>query len=165
MLLKHTVRLLLALLGAISIALLTGCKDSAKPETTEFHQGSPLTSFSQEITSPVREFTVKPGDTYTLIIAVKNTGKQPWYGRTGTPGVDASYRWVDAKGKELPIEGNRALLSRPVIAPGESDQLTLPVVAPPEKGSYDLWVSMVQEAVAWFYQEGTKPLVIHVTVQ
>lgn len=108
MLPNHTVRLLLALQGAVSIILLSGCKDSAKPATPEVHHGSPLTSFSQEISSPVREFEVKPGDTYTLTIAVKNTGTQPWYSRrTDIPGVDASYRWVDAKGKELPIEGNR----------------------------------------------------------
>ena len=130
----------------------------------EVHEGTPLTSFSQEITSPIREFQVKAGEAYTLDFAAKNTGTQPWFGSTPTMSVRAGYRWHDSKGVVLPIEGNRAQLDRPELKPGDSAQLKLTVVAPPTPGSYTLHVSMVQEGVSWFFTAGAKPLVLHVTV-
>ncbi len=79
--------------------------------------------------------------------------------------VDLSYRWIDNSGNVLTtIDDNRAQLDRRVVRPGESDALKLPVTAPPNPGAYTLWVSMVQEGVAWFYDKGSKPLVMHVTV-
>jgi hypothetical protein len=134
--------------------------------SSEASQSAPLTSFSQEITSPIHQFQVKAGDTYTLDITVKNTGTQPWYGgKAQAMTIDAGYRWVDGKGNVLTsIEGNRVQLDRSPVRPGESDMLKLPVTAPPNAGPYTLWVSMVQEGVAWFYDKGTKPLVLQVTV-
>ncbi len=165
MLENQTIRRSIVFLGAISISLVSGCKNSDRPGGAEFHEGDALTSYSQEIVSPTSEFKVAAGATYPVSITIKNTGTQPWYCLRKVPSVDVSYRWVDAKGRELPIEGNRAIPSRPVIAPGETDKLILPVLAPPTKGSYDLWISMVQEGVVWFYLKGAKPLVLHVTVQ
>jgi len=151
-------------IGFAAMVLLTGC--SSGPEKgAEIHQGGHLTSFSQEITSPIHEFQVKPGGTYTIDINVKNTGTQPWFGGRQATSVDAGYRWLDSKGSVLPIEGNRAVLDRPAVQPGESDELKLQVVAPPDPGSYTLWISMVQEGVTWFYLQGAKPLVLQVTVE
>ncbi len=126
--------------------------------------GDNLTSFSQEITSPICEFEVKAGGTYTLDINTKNTGTQSWLVGRHAALVNASYRWFDIHGNVLSIEGNRALLNRSV-RPGESDLLKLKIVAPPAPGSYSLWISMVQEGVAWFYSRGAKPLVVPVTVK
>ncbi len=78
--------------------------------------------------------------------------------------VDAGYRWVDRAGNILPIEGTRAFLNRSTIQPGENDQLTLQVIAPANPGAYELWISMVQEGVNWFFDRGAKPLVLKVTV-
>ncbi|HEX4169521.1 MAG TPA: FkbM family methyltransferase [Bryobacteraceae bacterium] len=126
--------------------------------------GDPLTSFSQEISSHIHELRAKAGSTFSLDIDTKNTGTQPWFGRAISAPVNASYRWLDGGGNVLPIEGNRAHLNRPVLRPGESDRLKLPVAAPPNPGSYILWVSMVQEGVAWFYDKGAKPLVLSAKV-
>jgi hypothetical protein len=133
--------------------------------TSRQNAGDPLTSFAQEITSPVHEFQVKTGGSYTLDINVKNTGMQPWFGGGQPRTVAASYRWVDNSGNVLPIEGNRAQLNRPTVQPGESEQLKLQVVAPPNPGAYTLSVTMVQEGVAWFNAQGAKPLVLQVTVE
>src|SRR5690348_12170114 len=97
------------------------------------HTENYLASFSQEITSPTHEFRVRAGATYAIHIDVKNTGTQPWFGQVQTAPVNASYRWLDANGNVLPIEGNRALLNRP-IRHGESDSLKLQVMAPPVPG-------------------------------
>lgn len=123
-----------------------------------------LISFSQEITSPVHEFRVRPGGTYIIDINVKNTGTRPWFGGGQTTWVSASYRWLDSQGNVLPIEGKRTLLDPPVVRPGESEQLKLQVIGPPYPGSYSLWISMVQEGVDWFYRRGAKPLVLGGTV-
>lgn len=132
---------------------------------SQIREGDRLTSFSQEITSPINQFQVKAGGTYTLDINVKNTGSQPWFGGKQPMSVDVGYRWVDADGKLVPMEGNRAALDRPVLHPGESDGLKLQVLAPPNPGPYTLWISMVQEGVAWFFDKGTKPLTVQVTVE
>jgi len=149
--------------GAIitGLAALISFVSCSEPEV---HEGDRLTSFSQEITSPIHEFQVKVGEAYPLDITVKNTGTQPWFGSTPTMSVRVGYRWHDSKGAVLPIEGNRAQLDRPELKPGETDQLKLTVVAPPTPGSYTLHVSMVQEGVQWFFAAGAKPLVLHITV-
>lgn len=129
-----------------------------------FHEGDPLSSFSQDITSATHDLRIGAGATTIVDVTAKNTGTQAWFGGQAKPmTVDVSYRWLGSDGKPLPIEGNRAQLDR-VVWPGESNMIRLPVTAPPNPGSYTLWVSMVQEGVAWFYDKGSKPLVMHVTV-
>jgi FkbM family methyltransferase len=125
--------------------------------------GDSLTSFSQEITSSVHEFRVRPGDTYVLDIRARNTGTEAWFGDTKIAPVNASYRWLNDNGNVLPIEGNRAPLGPAVIQPGEEIALMLQVAAPSSSGKYTLWVSMVQEGVAWFHDRGATPLALQVT--
>ena len=149
----------------LTVIMLIGCKAEQKQSrASEIHRGDSLTSFSQEITSPIREFKVAAGGTYPLDVTVKNISPEPWFGGGQPATVDASYRWLDDKGNTLPIEGNRAQFNRPEIRPGESDSLKLQVVAPATPGFYSLWVSLVQEGVEWFYMRGAKPLVLQVTV-
>lgn len=149
----------------MAVMVLIGCGAGKKQSNpSEIRAGDHLTSFSQEITSPVHEFQVAGGGTYPLDVTVKNISAEPWFGGGHPATVDVSYRWLDDKGNTLPIEGNRAQFDRPEIRPGESDSLKLQVVAPAAPGSYSLWVSMVQEGVDWFYMRGAKPLVVQVTV-
>lgn len=140
------------------LAAVASCRKQIK-------DGARLTSYSQHITSAVKDFTVKAGETYSLNIKVTNTGVEPWFGGGVVGRVDASYRWYDAKGKLLPLEGARAPLNRLHIPPGESDELLLPVTAPGAAGNYTLWVSMVQEGYDWFFARGAQPLVLKVAVQ
>jgi hypothetical protein len=151
----------------VALGILGGCQanKTSQVEVAALHEGDALESYSQEITSPTHDFQVKAGGDYMLKITTKNTGTQPWFGRATKAPVDASYRWLDGKGTILPIEGNRALLTRSVVNAGESDQLELKVTAPATPGTYTLWVSMVQEGVDWFFRKGAKPLVISVSVQ
>jgi hypothetical protein len=145
--------------------VLSGCKSEKKVASIpEIHEGDHLTAYTEEITSPTHEFEVKVGETYVLDIDVKNTGAQPWFGHATSAWVDASYRWLDPKGNVLPLEGKRTILTNAVLQPGMTEHMKLQVVAPPNPGSYTLWVSMVQEGVTWFYWEGATPLVLQVTV-
>jgi FkbM family methyltransferase len=126
--------------------------------------GDPLSSFSQEISSTAREFRARPGEVVNIEIIARNTGVQPWFGRAQSAPVNAGYRWFDISGNQLPIEGNRAQLNSLVVRPGESDRLVLQIETPPDPGSYVLWISMVQEGVAWFYAKGANPLVLSAEV-
>jgi FkbM family methyltransferase len=134
------------------------------PRLTTIHEGDRLSSFSQKITSPTRQFRVKAGDTYLLSVEATNTGSQPWMGGDCAAPVNASYRWLDSNGNILPIEGNRAPLENRTVRPGESISLELNVVVPPRPGSYTLSLSMVQEGIAWFIDRGATPLVIPAAV-
>ncbi len=150
---------------AASLEAMTTCDGTQVWRNPLFsYPGDRLSSFSQEITCRKHEVRVTPGSTFTLTINAKNTGKQSWFGHSEQGPVNAGYRWLDAESKILPIEGNRAKLTSPEVRPQESNDLELQVVAPSKAGSYLLWISMVQEGVAWFYDRGTRPLVLHVTV-
>jgi len=123
-----------------------------------------LTSFSHDITSSTHEFRMRVGASYTIEINVKNTGTEPWVGRAQITPINASYRWLDTSGNVLPFEGSRTTLNNSLIRPGENIPLKLQVVAPPSLGLYTLCVSMVQEGVAWFCDQGAKPLLLQVIV-
>jgi hypothetical protein len=152
----------------IGVSFFPGCNSSKNEQGTEqktvTFRKAPLTVFSEEITSPVHEFEVKAGGSYTLDVTVTNTGTEPWLQGDGPLFVDAGYRWHDISGATLPFEGTRARLTRPAIRPGESDSLKLQVLAQPRPGSYTLWVSMVQEGIAWFFEKNAKPLIIPVKI-
>lgn len=147
------------------LLILSGCvSEKSGAPTAPGEELTRLTSFSQEITSPVHELEMKVGAASMLDVTVKNTGSQPWSTGPQAGKVDASYRWVDAKGVEFPIEGERTQVDPHQVQPGESRVLKMKIVAPPNPGSYTLWISMVQEGVAWFYSQGTKPLALQVRV-
>jgi hypothetical protein len=50
------------------------------------------------------------------------------------------------------------------LRPGQSVELSLPVVAPDEPGGYDLEIDVVQEAVAWWADAGNTPVRVPMTV-
>jgi len=129
------------------------------------HNGDPLKSFSQEITSAIHEFRVKRGENYDFDITVRNTGLESWCGGGQAMTVAASYRWFNSEGVNVPVEGQRTQLNCSVVKPGESDTLKLRVVGLPSSGLYSIWVSMVQEGVDWFVDKGAKPLVLRVHVE
>jgi hypothetical protein len=134
--------------GLAAVISLIGCTSQNGGGVPELREKRPLTSFSQEITSPVHDIQIKRGTVYTLNLTCKNTGTEPWIRGAGPMFVDAGYRWKDSKGSQLPFEGTRAQLTRSVVRPGESDFLKLQIIAQPNPGSYTLWISMVQEQVA-----------------
>ena len=129
-----------------------------------FRPDDPLTSFSQEITSSLTDMRFRLGESCELRIKATNTGTEPWFNASSSFPVNVGYRWLDKQGNVLSIEGNRAPLSRDMVEPGQCCDVSLLVEAPPIPGVHQLWISMVQESVAWFYERGAKPLILSVTV-
>jgi FkbM family methyltransferase len=63
--------------------------------------------------------------------------------------VHAAYRWLDESGVRLDGEGERVAFPAP-LGPGESVVLDVAVTLPATPGRYQLEVTLVQEAFAWF---------------
>ena len=88
------------------------------------------------------------GDAQVVRCEVRNLGSRTFRSLPSHP-VNLAYRWFDADGRTLVLEGERALLDPP-LRPGARTAYELPVVAPPSPGEYRLRVSLVQEQVTWF---------------
>jgi hypothetical protein len=79
--------------------------------------------------------------------------------------VNLGGRWLKPDGETLVREvGSRATLPHD-IRPGEETGLTLMLDAPAEAGDYVLQLDMVHEAITWFYQQGSAPLLVKVRVE
>jgi hypothetical protein len=106
---------------------------------------------------------VKPGETFTTKISVKNNGFSTWESE-GDERVDLSYHWYNRDTREVVIfEGNRANIPYD-IERNQSAQIELSVIAPKEPGRYILAYDLVHERVTWFSQAGVFPLEVNVDV-
>lgn len=120
---------------------------------------TPLTSFGQEITSPIDRLRLRPGQTIQLPVVLTNTGQEPLISAGILP-VTVSYIWFSGG---APDNSNSARTSLPVpLRPGERTPLDLRVIAPFHGTNLSLEVTVVQEGVAWFVDRGTKGLRIPV---
>jgi hypothetical protein len=89
------------------------------------------------------------GTTITVPVTVENATR--WWLSSAFPyhPVHLSYRWRDAAGALAVPEGHRSRFAAPV-PPGGSASLRVAVELPPSPGRYELAITLVQEAFAWF---------------
>lgn len=153
-----------------SIAIMIGCGSSSntvqdvQEPAASSSADQPLTTFSQEITSPVNEFEISRGQQKQISVTVKNTGPQSWFRDAKNP-VRLSYKWFQG-GTVLPYEGERTLLPVPEIKPGQAELFQATILAPEkESGKLTLVITMVQDGVAWFHNSGATPLRINAVVK
>jgi phosphoglycerol transferase MdoB-like AlkP superfamily enzyme len=85
------------------------------------------------------------GSAALVDLTLRNVGTQTWSPESGDR---VSYRWQQ-DGAPLPIEGERTALPHPV-APGETVNVRVRVVAPEARGTYALHIQPVREGVAWY---------------
>ncbi len=76
-------------------------------------------------------------------------------------GWAAGYHLFDEPTSTLVVDGERTPLE---LKPGESRALAIAVETPPEPGEYCIYVSAMQEHVAWWYERGWPFLLIDVVV-
>ncbi len=136
------------------------------PEGDSDEENAALVNFSQSLRSPIHEARAEAGRTLDVPVTVENDGKDSW-ASVGRFPVRLSYLWL-APGLAMRIEGRR--LALPAMGPGESTQVTVRAVVPPEAakapgGKATLRISLVQEHVAWFYEHGGAPLDVQVLVR
>jgi hypothetical protein len=95
-------------------------------------------------------------------LALDNAGSATWRSH-GEDGVLVSYHWLDGLGNPIVWDGLRFALPRPV-APGESVELDLQVLAPRPPGAYRLAFDLVEEHRFWFSEIGCAMLELPVAV-
>jgi len=161
---------------ALVAAMAAGCaedEESTAPgwaPATVAVTAMPASGFSVEWGMPGVPSPVKPGASFAVGVAVKNTGDQIWLDpRTADPesaagAVRLTSRWwgADAK-KPYSDYAARGELPSPVH-PGQTAVMAVPVVAPAEPGNYQLQLELVQENFGWFEQMGAQVLRVPVTV-
>jgi hypothetical protein len=72
--------------------------------------------------------------------------------------------WLSENGQRLSDLERRAALTRD-LAPGESVELPLTLIAPDAPGHYTLKLDAVQEGVAWFSDMGSRILDLKIEVE
>jgi hypothetical protein len=125
---------------------------------------APLKEFAAEVLTTAKLESLKPAETVTVPVTVKNTGKENWPPPADKP-INFAYHWLDETGQKMIVQdGIRTALPQGLAAGGQIN-LQAQVQAPDQPGKYILRLTLVQEIVAWFEDKGMKPLDLTVTVQ
>jgi hypothetical protein len=105
------------------------------------------------------DVTLSPGQTATLVVALRNTGYRGWY--QGNPGQQANLgtadpldaqRWDLAYG--WPSPSRIATTTTPYVGPGQVGWFQFQVKAPPSAGTYVLRVRGVIDGTTWLEDPG-----------
>jgi hypothetical protein len=114
-----------------------------------------------------KEVPINAYDSLDLNLTITNTGKIPWPTGDDHP-VNIGLLWF-RKEQEPKVLDNRVGEGRcglPLIVQGGVSMVTAcktPIRVRP--GTYEVWVSLVHEGVAWFHEKGDNVLKLNVTVQ
>lgn len=127
----------------------------------------PQTGFKAEIRVEQAPSKLKVNESVVLDVTVRNFGNAVWPhqgGPAAAHGVLLSYHWLSADGSRVLIDGIRTNLPSD-LAPGTQVALRSTIKAPDKPGAYILEFDMVQEAVAWFKERGSKAVRLSVAVE
>jgi lipopolysaccharide transport system permease protein len=98
------------------------------------------------------------GSTLKVRCVVVNSTSDAWRPENGWA---AGYHLFDEPTGTLVVDGPRTPLD---LASTENRPLSLDILLPPEPGEYHIYVSILREHVAWFYNQGWPFLLIDVAV-
>jgi protein tyrosine phosphatase (PTP) superfamily phosphohydrolase (DUF442 family) len=106
---------------------------------------------------------VPPGRPQAVPVRVRNDSRQAWHFRpVDNAGVHLGFILYDRAGKK--VAQGRAGLFDAEVAPGQSIDLTVVLPGIPKAGSYRLFLDMLEEGQAYFYQLGSEPCECEVRV-
>jgi lipopolysaccharide transport system permease protein len=98
------------------------------------------------------------GRAVSVQFEIVNRSGEPWRLENGWA---AGYHLFDEPTGTLVVDGERTPLG---LAPSGCRKLEMEIALPAEPGEYNIYVSVMREHVAWFYNEGWPFLLIDVTV-
>ena len=115
--------------------------------------------------------TMRPGVVLPVTVTVKNTGDWLWPDkrmaspekRDGTYAVRLSYRWANSAGELLAENAERGDLAASV-EPDAVANFIIKITPPPDRGTYQLQIDLVEELVTFFSAKGMKKLILPITV-
>jgi hypothetical protein len=123
----------------------------------------PLKEFSSKITALASTDLMYLGMEVLLPLRIENTGNEEWPAFGKNP-VVVSYRWLTSDGEVIVFDGLRTKLPAD-ISPDDAVIVPLTVKVPATQGNLQLLISLVQEGVAWFCDEGeNSSLALYVTL-
>ncbi len=98
------------------------------------------------------------GATLRVRCEIENRTSEPWLPEEGWA---ASYHLLDEPTGTLVVDGARTPLD---VAPAQNRPFAIEIALPPAPGEYNVYVSVMREHVAWFYDRGWPFLLIDVRV-
>jgi lipopolysaccharide transport system permease protein len=96
--------------------------------------------------------------TLALQLDVSNPTSSAWQSEEGWA---VGYHLFDEPTGTLVVDGERMPIH---LAPGEQSHTAFRIALPPEPGEYNIYVSIMREHVAWFYEQGWPFLLVDVAV-
>jgi hypothetical protein len=109
-----------------------------------------------KVVDPIVQLTVEPdviaGPAGALVhVPVRVTNRtRAWFSSTFPyHPVHVAYHVRDARGSTVVVDGHRTAFTTP-LAPGATAALDVAVVLPETAGDYEVVITLVQEAFAWF---------------
>jgi hypothetical protein len=137
-----------------------GSLSTSEPISAEL-QDRPLKEFAQTLWSSAQVLHLSLNQNTVVPVAVRNSGSEVWH-RGGKYPIHLAYVWLE-EGK-IVQEGARVTLPQE-LSPGETVNVSIPVAVPAKGSHLTLRLSMVQEAVSWFFTAGANPLDIPVVMK
>jgi hypothetical protein len=126
----------------------------------------PLSGFKVAFESHKVEAQMKSGETIAADVTIKNVSPVSWPSKPNSKNLHAvnlAYHWLDKKGQMVVFDGERTPLPYD-LKPGESLKLKAAIHPPELPGAYILEITLVQEGVAWFPENGGAKLSLPVDV-
>jgi hypothetical protein len=139
-------------LGTISRRI-GSARDRVADKLTGLFKTPSLTKPAGRIVIKESVHSVMSGDLFEIHVGLSNESQERWHGYGDKP-VLLSYHWKNQDGSYLVYDGVRTELQNGDLAPGSTVDESLRVIAPSEKGTYQLILTVVQEGVCWFEDKG-----------
>jgi hypothetical protein len=108
--------------------------------------------------------TLKPGQLAAYIVGAKNVSAINWPATGTNYPVHLGNHWLSSDGEMIQLNQARVDLSQD-LKPNNEEIFLIKVSAPSIEGLYILEFDMVQENVAWFKDNNSKSLQIHIEVR
>ncbi|MFZ5595893.1 MAG: methyltransferase domain-containing protein [Bacillota bacterium] len=124
----------------------------------------PDSAFRAEITVLEDNKTLKSGSEALLSVKIKNISDAIWPHLNGERAIRLGNHWLNEAGDVVINDDGRVPLPLS-LRPGKEVNVLLPVMAPDVPGNYILELDMVQEAVAWFKNRGSKTARLSIRVE
>ena len=105
---------------------------------------------------------VPPGRPWAIRVRATNTSVETWHFRAGSnAGIHAGFT-ITSQGQE--IAHGKAGLFEAEVPPGRSIDLTVALPAIDAPGMYTLLLDLIDEQQCWFFQSGSKALILELEV-
>lgn len=127
----------------------------------------PAGQFRAEIRPLDYPARLRPQETATLRVAVRNLSNVTWLARERAAAnyqINLGNHWLNAQGVAIANDDGRGILMQDLF-PGQETEIKLIINAPRTPGDYVLELDMLQENVSWFALRGSRTARLPIKVE